>query len=432
MQNKLLIISFISLFILVPSVKGQKLVNSPYSRFNIGTINPAGSFRSLSMGGTGIAMRDNNTIYFANPASYSSIDTTSFIFDFGMDYSINKLSNEAQSYSSNDMNFNHLLMAFPTLKGWGFALGVIPVSNGSYNLTSIVDVGDPGYDPLTGKVTSYHKGSGGFTDFFLGTGINITKNLSAGVNMNVLFGNVQRINQYDFADAASTFNQISVEKLRINGINLDYGLQYSLKMKKDYFFTAGLSLTAAKNYHSNIEKLSVRSAQYVYPPYSPDTLSYINSNSRDSTRFPLTMRFGLSFGKREKFVVGIDYIYSDWANARIYGSESGLASTKALLMGIEYIPDKYSNTSYLSTIEYRLGSHFSNDYFIINGEQIKDWGLSCGLGLRLRNTPSRINLYFDYTRKNANISKGLHNEDIYSIGISLNLYDWWFMKRKYE
>ena len=141
MQNKLVIISFISLFFIVSPAKGQKLINSPYSRFNIGTINPAGSFRSLSMGGTGLAMRDNNTIYFNNPASYSSFDTTSFIFDFGMDYSIIDLSNGVTSYSSDDMNFNHLLMGFPISKNWGFATGVVPVSNGYYNLSQVTDIG---------------------------------------------------------------------------------------------------------------------------------------------------------------------------------------------------------------------------------------------------------------------------------------------------
>ena len=59
------------------------------------------------MGGTGIGIRDNSTIYFNNPASYSSIDTVSFLFDFGLDFGMNKLSDGTNKYSSKDMNFNH-------------------------------------------------------------------------------------------------------------------------------------------------------------------------------------------------------------------------------------------------------------------------------------------------------------------------------------
>lgn len=384
------------------------------------------------MGGTGIALTGNNTIYFNNPASYSSFDTTSFIFDFGLDYSIIDLSNGVSTYSSDDMNFNHLLMGFPVARGWGVAMGVIPVTNGYYNLSQVVGVGDPGYDPLTGTVTSYHKGTGGYTQIFLGTGLHITKNLSAGANMTILFGDIDRTNQYEFEDYASSFNQISTEKLRINGINFDYGLQYSAYLKKDFFLTAGLSVTAAKKYRSALEELNIRSAIYASPPYSPDTLSYVNSESRDSTKLPATLRFGLSFGKKDKFVASIDYVFSSWSKARIFGSEASLVNTKSLMTGIEFIPNKFSNSSYLSTIEYRIGAHLANNYFLINGSQIREYGFSCGLGLSMRYAVSKTNLYFDFTRRKGDLSKGLHNENIYSIGVSLNLYDWWFRKRKYE
>ena len=108
MQHKLITVILISLSSFAFQATGQKLVNSAYSRFNIGTIEPAGSFRSLGMGGIGTSLRDRNSIYFSNPASYSSFDTISFIFDFGFDYSKNILSDGVSSFSSDDMNFDHL------------------------------------------------------------------------------------------------------------------------------------------------------------------------------------------------------------------------------------------------------------------------------------------------------------------------------------
>jgi hypothetical protein len=89
MQHKLIKITLVLLFSYTLTIQGQKLVNSPYSRFNIGTLAPVGSFRSLGMGGVGTAFRSNNTIYSSNPASYSSLDTNSFVFDFGIDYGRN-------------------------------------------------------------------------------------------------------------------------------------------------------------------------------------------------------------------------------------------------------------------------------------------------------------------------------------------------------
>ncbi|MDO9340493.1 MAG: hypothetical protein Q7T72_08210, partial [Bacteroidales bacterium] len=170
MRHKLIIVTFISLFSFAFTATGQKLVNSPYSRFNIGTLEPAGSFRSLGMGGIGTSLRDNSSIYFSNPASYSSLDTNSFVFDFGLDYSINILSDGVSSFSSDDMNFDHLLLGFPVAKGWGVAAGIVPLSNGYYKLSESVLKNDPEYDPIVGEYSSYHAGDGGFTNFFLGTG----------------------------------------------------------------------------------------------------------------------------------------------------------------------------------------------------------------------------------------------------------------------
>jgi hypothetical protein len=68
---------------------------------------------------------------------------------------------------------------------------------------------------------------------------------------------------------------------------------------------------------------------------------------------------------------------------------------------------------------------------MFNGSRIKEYGASAGFGIRLRNL-SKANVYFDFTRKNGDLASGMHNENIYSIGISLNLYDWWFLKHKFE
>ena len=72
------------------------------------------------------------------------------------------------------------------------------LSNGYYKMSESVLEQDPGYDPIVGEYASFHAGEGGFTNFFLGTGVNINKNFSAGVNMTFLFGQVNRINQFDF------------------------------------------------------------------------------------------------------------------------------------------------------------------------------------------------------------------------------------------
>jgi hypothetical protein len=432
MRNRPASIFTVILFSLYITAYGQKSINSPYARFNLGNFGVGGPFRSLSMGGTGIAMRDNSSIYLSNPASYTSIDTTSFLFDFGLDFTAYGLDDGNEKFLSGDMNFNHLFMGFPIARRMGLALGVVPVSNGYYYLADNITSGDSLYDPNIGEVAYVHKGEGGLSGIFAGTGLEISKNLSVGINMTIISGKLQRLNQFEFADYTSSFNQRSTENLRIFGINLDFGLQYHANLGKSHFLTLGASYTGSKNYRSKKEVINERFAIYSYPPYSPDTLTYYYNESKDSTIMPANYRFGVSFGKRDKWVAEFDYVYIPWADASIHGDNSTLASTSSYRFGLEFIPDKYSNESFMKRIEYRVGAHYGDSYLILNGYQLKQYGATAGFAIRLRNTYSRATVYFDYTRREGNLPLGLPNENIYSIGASLNFYDFWFRKKQFE
>lgn len=427
MQNRhLTLLITVCIFIFEPAF-GQKLVNSPFARFNIGTMEPAGSFRSIGMGGIGTAMRDNSSIYFSNPASYSSIDTNSFIFDFGLDYGINLISENSGKYSSEDMNFDHLLMGFPITKGWGIAMGVYSLSNGYYALQNTVDENSSDYDPVTGSYVEYHGGDGSLTNFFLGTGLNITKNISAGMNMSILFGKLTRTNQFDFADYYNVFNDNSTEKLRLSAVNLDYGLQYAGNINKDYFINAGISLSSGKHCKSEYEKMAFRYTAYG----SADTILY---QADDSTRafIPGTLRVGLTIGKKNKFVAGIDFVTTKWTNAKISGTDGYFGNTQSLLFGMEYIPEKYSNYSFVKRMEYRIGGHIEDNYLVLYGDQVKEYGMSLGVGIPMRRTLSKTNFFIDYTKKSVFDGPDKYKENYITFGVSLNMYDYWFIKRKYD
>jgi hypothetical protein len=247
--------------------------------------------------------------------------------------------------------------------------------------------------------------------------------------MNLLLGQVNRTNEFVFIDDddyLNTFHNNSTEKLHLGGINFDYGMQYTASLKNDYFLNAGVSLTSGKNFNSKYEHLA-----YKYTAFSTiDTILYISDNSTKAF-IPGTLKLGISFGKKNKFTTGIDFISTKWSKSKIPGSVGYAADTRSILFGAEYIPDKFSNYSYLKRVEYRIGGHIEDNYLIINGEQVKEYGASVGIGLPMR-ILSKTNLFFDFTRKSGSAINNLHTENYYTMGISLNLYDFWFRKRKYD
>jgi hypothetical protein len=426
MRNKLIPIIYISLFVFASTASGQKLINTPYSRFNLGTLQPEGSFRSLGMGNVGTAMRDNSSIYFSNPASYSSLDTLSFIFDFGLDYGRNTISDGSSKFSSEDLTFHHLIMAFPLSRGWGLALGIIPVSSGYYQITQTVTSADPGYDPSVGAYTINHDGNGGITKLFIGSGLRITRNISIGANMTLLSGMLKRDNSFIFSDFYNAFHNKSEENLQLDGIGFDYGIQYTASLKNNYFLNIGVSLSGGTNYPSKYSQLSVKYTAFGVT----DTVSYVPYNSA-KTFIPSTLSLGVSFGKKNKFTTGLDYVTTNWSASKIPGSTGYAADTRKLRLGVEYIPDKFSNYSYISRIEYRIGGHIGDNYLIINGSQLKEYGASLGIGLPHR-FGTKTNLFVDFTRMMGSAASSFHSEDYLTAGISINFYDFWFVKKKYE
>jgi hypothetical protein len=379
------------------------------------------------MGGIGTAMRDNNSVFYMNPASYSSLDTNSFAFDFGFDFGVSVLKEGENKYSSNDMNFNHLIMGFPIARKWGIATGITPVSYGFYKISDDVQEGESNYDPLTGPYKEGHEGKGGLSNFFLGTGVSITKNLSAGINMNIMFGVLERNYSLQFEDLENFYLNSANEKLRVHGINFDYGIQYMAFIKEDYFLNAGFSLTAGKTYKSDYDYLVVRTSAY----NDVDTITFTSDNSTP-VFLPGNYKLGISFGKKNKLTTGFDYISAAWGKSEIPGYSGYAADTKTYMWGLEFIPDKYANFSFVKRIEYRLGAHMGNNYLIINGAQVKEIGASFGLGIPMRRSLSRVNLFADYTKKSGSEAAGLHTERLLTIGASLNIYDFWFIQRKYN
>ncbi len=414
------------IFLLSFSVSGQKLINSPFSRFNIGLLEPAGSFRSIGMGGIGTAVRDNSSIYYLNPASYSSIDTNSFVFDFGLDYGMAFLSEGTSSYYSDDMNYNHLMFGFPIAKGFGVSAGIIPFSNGYYKIVEQVTAQDPEYDEQTGEYVSIHKGAGGISKLFFGAGLRINKYFSVGANMIVLFGDLSRSNQILFDDYYNVFHNNSSENLHLAGINFEYGAQFMLPLENDLFVNTGFSFTPGRKYNSDYVDLA-----YLFSAYgSFDTLTYISEAGK--AFLPGTLRAGISFGKTNKITAGFDFIETKWSKSTIPGMGSYYADTKSYKFGLEYIPEKYSIYGFLNRIEYRIGAHLEDSYLKINGEQIKEIGASMGFGIPMRRSRSRTNIFFDYTRRQGPDGSSIPTENLYTIGISLNLYDFWFLKQKYD
>ena len=430
MLNRLKI-SLLILIIGIGQVSAQKLVNSPYARFGPGTLEPAGLFKSLSMGGASTALRDPLTLNYLNPASYSSVDTNSFVFDFGLDYRMIVLSDGVNKDMSDDMNFHHITMGFPITKHAGIAFGLVPYSSGYYNISSQTIFGDSDYNPLIGETTNIHQGTGSYNKFFTGAAVTPMKNLSLGVNVEFLFGSISRSNNFLFNEGPNFYNNNTKETILLRGHNFVYGVQYGFDLAKNRSLVAGVTFSAGKDYRADYENLATRTSLYTGSFYSTDTLTYEDGKGI-TVKLPQQLSFGLAYTITDRMTLIADYTTAKWSKSNFPGYNQYLKDRNSFKAGISFIPNKTSNQNFLERIEYRLGGHTAKSQLVINGEQLKEFGITFGAGLPMNRSKSMINIFLGYGTRKGSFKNNLHKENYFDFGISFNLYDNWFEKRKYK
>ena len=157
----------------------QNNTNSPYTRYGIGQLSDYGSANSRAMGGVAFALRDKYQINSANPASYSAVDSLTFIFDGGVTLQKSNLSNGTVKLNANNSSFDYIMMQFRAARWVGVSLGLLPYSNVGYQMSSTSK--DEVNSSNSSTVT--YAGEGGFHQLYLGAGFKILKNLSVGANI---------------------------------------------------------------------------------------------------------------------------------------------------------------------------------------------------------------------------------------------------------
>ena len=114
-------------------VQAENGINSPYSRFGLGTLSDQNLGVNRQMGGLGYALRDKSYINLLNPAAVSSADSTTMIFEGGFSFQNGNFKEGATKINAKNASFDYLAMSFRLKKNLGIAFGILPYSNVGYS-----------------------------------------------------------------------------------------------------------------------------------------------------------------------------------------------------------------------------------------------------------------------------------------------------------
>ena len=424
--NKVIILAGMLLAPVLLLAQFNNNTTSPYSRYGLGDLQPYGFGRTTAMGGAIFASRNAQQINATNPASYTSIDSLAFLFEFGVIGKFSNFSSDISNSNANDINFRYFAMSFQ-IKNWlATSLGLMPYSDAGYDIevTQSADV--------VGDVLHKYYGTGSLSKAYLGFAFDLVKNISLGLNVNYIFGSLTQ-NGEQYALQISDFDDLQkYENIRVSDFGLTFGLQGTLPVKENDRITVGAVLESKPKYTAFYSDLT---RKIVSGNSSFDTLN-VQNEEKASIEFPLTIGLGVSYVKQNKLEINADYYYQAWSKAKFNDpmpQELGdhLTNLNKFALGAEWIPNQFSIGSYLNRIAYRGGLKYEKTYLELDGQQIKDFGISFGVGLPVYRSNSTINVSAEIGRRGTK-QNNLVLEKYAKLNLSINLYDVWFIKRRYD
>lgn len=97
----------------------QSGTNSPYSQYGLGVLSDQAAGFNRGMNGLGLGFHEHNQINFSNPASYSSLDSLTFIFDAGVSGQITSFKEGGNKKNAQNADFEYVVAGFRAFKHLG-------------------------------------------------------------------------------------------------------------------------------------------------------------------------------------------------------------------------------------------------------------------------------------------------------------------------
>ena len=394
---------------------------SPYSQMGIGDIEDGFYNRTTGLSNTGIAYRSNRFLISNNPASFSELTNQYFTMETGVrgsfvDYKGTPV--DIASTQSADITFRRLAMGIKATKHWGTSIGLVPFSTQNYEFNVPYNLQGSG----TEIANHYYSGHGSVNKVYWANAYEFFHHISVGAEAAYIFG---QLNQKDIiqggngASLVSTTNDVNMQNLYMT-----YGLQVYGNLGKKWQWALGGTFSNKADLLATYNKgvIGSDSSNLQSPQGTERYLSLPNSYG-----------VGISLTHNQKFTWVADYRYQDWSALRsknVYpGTDYSIASSERGSLGFEISRKKNFYNSKVELSYFQSGVYYGNSYLQINGEQIKDMGVTAGFGVNSLKTPLAYNITFQYGIKGTT-KNNLIRQNYFNVTFLINYGSIWYTKGK--
>ncbi|MDO4819867.1 MAG: hypothetical protein Q3994_05785 [Prevotella sp.] len=428
-MNKRIYVLFISFYVLTVYVSAQSGTNSPYSMYGLGILSERSQGFNRGMAGISQGFREGTYVNPQNPASYSNVDSLTFIFDAAVALQNMNISENGVKNNAKNGNFEYVVASFRVLKNLGASFGIMPFTNVGY------DFSRTGTTQNKDIYSTTYTGSGGLHQAYIGFGWRPFKPFSVGFNIGYLWGSQTKVVATSYSSGATPLNRYYTSD--VNSYTLDLGMQYSFRVGKDDNIVLGATYSLGHE---------LGNTAYMYDILNDSTQYSV----KDAFSMPHIVSGGVAWHRPDKWSFGIDYTFYKFgslaypdvintsANRIDYQKRDGLLMDRSkIAVGGERIPGKYSR-NFFERIHYRAGAYFATPYVKVydaSGKLIdgpKEYGVSVGLGIPIMNTYNNRSLLNVSGQWVYSGMSNLIKENYLRLTIGLTFNEKWFAKWKFE
>lgn len=398
------------------STVAQNGIMTPYSRYGYGILNDNVTASQRAMGGVGYAMNSGRQINVMNPASYACIDSLTFLFDMGVDFTTlwqkETVDGKRLSDKITGGGLDYITMQFPVTKYMGASIGLLPYSSVGYSFGSEIENG-----------ATLRQGTGSINQLYVGLGGKIIKGLTVGVNVAYMFGTTYNDN-YAYTSGGST--TLFESEFDVRDWRMDIGLQYSHLFGSKNRFTIGAVYSPKKDFHGNAITYAYDVTQETEP------IETENIKLKGNFSMPETWGAGIAWEWDRRLLVEADFTYQPWSKTKYKGVEQNTPDAQLddrykIAAGMQLTPRLRGN--YFQVMRYRAGAFYNHDYLRVLGNNVREYGASIGLGFPVPSFKTLINLGVEWRHRQANPDP-LIKEDYICLTLGINFNEMWFFKRK--
>jgi hypothetical protein len=420
-----LILTILSIFSLLGQAQNE--LSSPYSSFGVGVLNNRSNGINSTMGGVGYALRNSNNVNFKNPASYVIFDSLSLTADVAFSAFSSTLTTNSITQKNSRAQFDYLAIGIPINSRWATSVGILPFSELGYDISDSVNVQN------VGTANYRYAGEGGLMQLYWGNGFKLTENLSIGLNLSYLWGNLNSLKFMEFNNVTIYNSKIS-EATNVDGLHYTLGLQYKFKIKEDHQFMLGLVYEngAFVKTRDNLLITNYKGGYEYTSTFDTIVIQMGDEAVKGQMKFPQFIGGGLSYSFKDKYLFSSDVTWQNWENFSGTTRKDSLKNNIVSSLGFQYIPDSKSS-NYLRKVNYRAGVRYSTGYMVVKDTPISDFTFSIGAGFPLKtfNTRSSLNIMLEYGKMGTK-TNDLIDESYMRLSFNFILHEKWYQRVKLD